>query len=176
MRVWDRVVRTTHWTLAAAVALAWCSTLGWGLAHWHEPAGYAAAAVVLVRVVWGFVGSRHARFCQFVRPPGEVLEHLRQLLARCDRPAVGHNPAGGWMVVALLAATGATALSGWLYTTDRYWGVDWLARLHAQLAWLLLALVVLHLGGVTVMSLRHRRNLVRAMFTGDQRTPGEPRA
>ena len=79
---------------------------------------------------------------------------------------IGHNPLGGWMVLALLANLGALGFTGWLYTTDMFWGYGWLADLHQALAWALLALVALHIAGMLWTSRAHRENLVRAMFTG----------
>jgi len=82
---------------------------------------------------------------------------------------IGHNPLGGWMIVALLIIIAAAGLSGWLYTTDAYWGVKWVADLHEALSDILLGLVALHLGGVALASFRHRENLVAAMLHGRKR-------
>ncbi|WP_427911830.1 cytochrome b/b6 domain-containing protein [Ramlibacter sp. MMS24-I3-19] len=169
--VWDTAVRCLHWLLVATVAIAWLSSLA--LLGWHEPAGYAAAAIVAARVAWGFTGSRHARFASFVRGPAAVAAYGRRVLARRERRYLGHNPLGGWMVLALLACVGALGVTGWLYTaTDLFWGEAWLERVHAALAWLLLALIALHVAGVVFTSLRQRENLVRAMVTGAKQAPG----
>lgn len=163
-------MRSLHWLLCAAVAAAWLTTLA--LLQWHEPVGYAAAAVVAARIAWGFLGGGHSRFGSFVRGPRVTLGYAARVLAHREPRYVGHNPLGGWMVVSLLACVAALAATGWLYTaTDRFWGEPWLERLHALLAWSLLALIVLHVVGVVLTSIRHRENLVRAMLDGEKRAP-----
>lgn len=171
VHVWDAGVRGLHWLLVATVAAAWLTTLG--LLRWHEPAGYAAAAIVAARVGWGFVARGHARFASFVRGPRATLAYAARVLGHREPRYLGHNPLGGWMVLALLACAAALGLTGWLYTaTDRFWGEAWLERLHAVLAWLLLALIGLHVLGVLFASVRHRENLVRAMVDGAKAAPG----
>ena len=173
MRVWDGLVRTLHWTLAAAVAVCWIS------GHWpprdfdavHHTAGYVAAAAVALRLAWGLAGSGHARLSQFVRGPRAGLAYARALRAGREPRYIGHNPLGGWMVLALWATAAALSLSGWLFTTDWLWGYQWLSDLHAQLAWFIAALVCCHLCGVALTSWRHRENLVAAMFSGRKRAP-----
>lgn len=173
VHVWDGLVRVLHWTLAGAVAT--CLISGhWPPSHfddWHHTAGYVAGAAIALRLAWGFVGSRYARLAQFVRGPRAVLAYARALRAGREPRHLGHNPLGGWMVLALWSTAAAAALTGWLYTTDWLWGYDWLSELHAWLAWGLVALVIGHLGGVAATSWRHRENLVGAMFSGDKRAP-----
>ena len=170
IRVWDPFVRAFHWALAACFAAAWLSPENWeGL---HDAAGYAAGALVALRVVWGFVGPGYARFAQFVRSPETVIAYLRAIKDGSERRYIGHNPAGGAMIVVLLAAIAATAVSGWLLTTDAFWGSTALQHVHSAFAHGVLALVVLHLGGVLLASLRHRENLARAMVVGVKRTAG----
>jgi cytochrome b len=171
IQVWDRLVRLLHWTLVAAIATAWLSTLHIGIGWAHEPAGYVAASAVSIRLVWGWAGRRYARFAQFVRRPSVVLAYGRQLWRQQEPRHIGHNPLGGWMVVALLAYVAGTALTGWLQTTDRYWGSEPLELIHTWMAWGLLGLIALHLIGVIFTSLRHRENLVRAMITGRKAPP-----
>lgn len=172
--VWDALVRVLHWTLAAAVATCWISG-HWPPRHfddWHHTAGYVAAGAVTLRLIWGFAagpGARYARLAQFVRGPRAVLAYARSLRSGQERRYLGHNPLGGWMVLALWGTAAALSLSGWLYTTDWLWGYEWLSDLHAWLAWGLLTLVVGHLGGVALTSWRHRENLVAAMFSGRKR-------
>lgn len=171
MRVWDRLLRSLHWLLAASIVTAWTS------GHWqprwfdavHHTAGYVAAAAVLLRLVWGFAGSRYARFAQFVRSPRATLVYAQQLRAGRAPRHIGHNPLGGWMVLALLSTAAALSLSGYLYTTDWLWGYEWLFDLHAALAWLILVLVMGHLAGVALSCWQHRENLVAAMFSGRKR-------
>ncbi len=171
IRVWDPLVRGSHWALAASFAVAWLTSKNWeGL---HVASGYVAGGLVALRVVWGFLGPRYARFTQFVRSPGTVIDYLRAIKDGSESRYIGHNPAGGAMIVVLLAAMAATAVSGWLLTTDAFWGSTVMQHGHSLLAHGVLALVVVHLVGVVLASLRHRENLVRAMIVGVKR-PSEP--
>jgi cytochrome b len=169
VKVWDPWVRTGHWTLAASVAAAWLTREGWGA--WHEWVGYAALLLVALRLAWGWAGPRYARFAQFVRGPRETMGYARAVLGGLERRYVGHNPLGAWMILALLAVTALASLSGWLYTTDAFWGDERVEDLHEALAMLLLALAALHVTGVVGASLRHRENLVGAMIHGRKRPP-----
>ncbi|MGE3992450.1 cytochrome b/b6 domain-containing protein, partial [Pseudorhodoplanes sp.] len=108
-----------------------------------------------------------------VRPPREVLAYLRDVaLLRAPR-YIGHNPAGGAMIIALLAALMGTAITGYMMTTDAYWGAKWVEEVHQTLANLTMGLVVVHVLGVLVASFEHRENLVKAMITGRKRAKGE---
>ncbi|MFI5445415.1 cytochrome b/b6 domain-containing protein [Polaromonas sp. UC242_47] len=171
IKVWDRLIRLLHLVLVASVVVAWSSTLGQGFVKAHEPAGYIALAVVAIRVIWGFCGSHYARFSQFVCGKGEVLHYADQLRTGKEPRYIGHNPLGGWMVLLLLGLVASLGLTGWLYTTDYFWGMAWLDTLHHALAWALLVLIALHLAGVAFTSLRHRENLVAAMFSGRKPAP-----
>ena len=164
LKVWDRTVRVLHWVLVLSVAIAWLST--WRVGDLHQPAGYVALAAVLLRGVWGFVGGRYARFRQFVRSPRATLVYLRLLVQRREARYIGHNPLGGWMIMALMGCVSGLGLTGWLYTTDRFWGDEFIDHLHQALAWALLGMIVLHVAGVIFASIRHRENLVRAMVDG----------
>ena len=168
-RVWDPVVRLFHWSLVACFVLAYLTRHDSETIH--HLAGYAAGGLVTLRIVWGLLGTRYARFSQFVRHPATVLSYLRDIATGREARHIGHNPAGGAMVLALIAAMLATATSGWMMTTDRWWGVEWVGTLHAYSAHVLVLLVLLHLAGVALASLRHRENLVRAMVTGRKRPP-----
>ncbi|QPC95232.1 cytochrome b/b6 domain-containing protein [Mesorhizobium sp. INR15] len=167
VRVWDWVVRCFHWALVLCFATAWFTSHSSEV--FHHIAGYAAAALVAIRLVWGFVGTPYARFSQFVRDPVTVLHYLLAILSGREARYIGHNPAGGAMVIALIAAMGSTALTGWLMTTDAYFGVSWIEAAHSLAAHGLLLFVFLHIGGVVLASLRHRENLVLAMITGRKR-------
>jgi cytochrome b len=167
VQVWDPLVRIGHWLLALSIAAAWFTREGWGLTH--EVIGYVSLGVIGARLIWGFFGTPHARFADFVRGPRATLRYVRLLLAGREPRYLGHNPLGAWMIAALLATALATALSGWLYTTDRYWGVEWVERLHGTLTDVLLVLVALHVTGVLFASRRHRENLIAAMFHGRKR-------
>ena len=170
MRVWDPLVRIAHWTLVAAIVTAWFTRHGGGRVH--EWAGYAVLVIVAVRIAWGFSGPRYARFAQFVRAPAATLRYGTQVLTGQEPRHIGHNPLGGWMIVFLLVTALLTAGSGWLYTTDRFWGIEWVERTHLWLTYLLLALAALHITGAIVESVRHRENLIAAMFHGNKREAG----
>jgi cytochrome b len=150
----------------------------------HVWAGYTIIGLILFRLIWGLVGTRHARWSDFVRKPGEITAYLKDALRFRAPRYLGHNPAGGAMVVALLAGLIATALAGVaVYGAQELsgplapvfgglsegWG-HLLEDVHEVLANLTLLLVVLHLAGVAFASLQHRENLVRAMITGLKRS------
>jgi cytochrome b len=166
MPVWDPVVRIAHWTLAACVIAAWFTR---GAAH--DWLGYGALGVVALRLVWGWIGPRHARFGQFVRAPAPTLAYARAVAQGRGPRYLGHNPLGAWMIVVLLAMVALAAASGWLASSDRFWGVEWLQETHHLLADALLGLATLHVAGVAYTSWRHRENLVRAMVTGRKAPP-----
>lgn len=112
VKVWDPLVRLFHWSLVTAFAIAWLT--GDEESRLHELAGYAVVGLVLVRVVWGFVGTRYARFSDFVYRPSAVMGYAREMLAGKPKHYLGHNPLGGMMIIALLVsllATGATGLA-----------------------------------------------------------------
>ncbi|HKZ72690.1 MAG TPA: cytochrome b/b6 domain-containing protein [Steroidobacteraceae bacterium] len=169
VKVWDPVVRTTHWLLVFGVVSAWLTRHAAG--SWHEWLGYGALAVIAIRFVWGLRGPPHARFAQFIRSPTETLRYARQVLAGHEPRYLGHNPLGGWMIVALLLDVALVGASGWLYTTDAFWGVEWVERVHSLLADSLLVLAALHVSGVVFSSWRHRENLLIAMLHGRKRAP-----
>ena len=172
VKVWDRAVRLLHWTLVLAVALAWISTEWGGGAH--QPAGYVALAAVLLRAAWGLGRSGsggYARFAQFVRGPRRTLHYAVQVLQHREPRHVGHNPLGGWMVLALMGCVAGLGLTGWAYTSDWLWGDARVEALHIGLAWTLLGLAALHVAGVVFTSRRHRENLLRAMLDGRKRAP-----
>ena len=168
IKVWDPLVRILHWSLVLGIVTAWLTRQGAREAH--ELIGYAVLGVVILRILWGFSGTQYAQFSQFVASPVSTLKYLKQILAGTEERHVGHNPLGGWMIVALLAAIALVSLSGWLYTTDEFWGVEWVAELHEVLTYFLLALIALHLAGVAFTSYRQRENLVAAMLHGRKRT------
>ena len=166
VRVWDRPVRVLHWALVLSLALSWLGTFA--IAGAHQPLGYLALAIVLLRLLWGGIGSPYARFAQFVRGPRATWAYLAAVLQRREPRHLGHNPLGACMVLALLANVAGLGLTGWLYTTDRFWGDASVEQVHLALAWTLLGLVLLHVAGVLFTSLRQRENLVTAMFSGDK--------
>jgi cytochrome b len=166
-RVWDPIVRIFHWSLVLSFGIAWVTSHS--SEEIHQWAGYFAAALILLRLLWGVVGTRHARFSEFVRDPATIMRYVSAVLAGREARYIGHNPAGGAMVLALMAAMALTALTGWMMTTDVYFGVAWVGLAHDMIAHALLLLVVVHISGVIFSSFRHRENLVAAMFTGRKR-------
>ena len=167
--VWDRFVRLAHWTLAATVIGAWLTRHSAGRAH--DWLGYAALIILAARLLWGIRGSHHARFRSFVRAPRATWRYAKQFLIHSEPRHVGHNPLGAWMIIALIVSVVSVSATGWLFTTDAYWGVEWVAELHEWLSDILVALVVLHVAGVVLASVRHRENLVAAMVHGRKRAP-----
>ena len=167
--VWDPFVRLFHWSMVACFAVAWFSAAYSDDVHMW--AGYVAAALVAFRLIWGLAGSRHARFSDFVRSPATVFGYLRDVAVNRETRYIGHNPAGGAMILVLLAAISLTAFTGWLETTDAYYGVAWVQDGHSYIAHFMLVLIALHLCGVVVASVRHKENLARAMITGRKRAP-----
>lgn len=174
VRVWDPLVRLFHWTVVTGVFVAWF-TEDWRSVH--KFTGYVVLGAVLVRIVWGFTGTRHARFADFVRGPREVLGYALDVLRGREPRHLGHNPLGGAMVVALLVTLLVVTVSGWMMTLDAFWGEDWVEDLHETAVNLLIfGLVPLHLAGVVFTSLRERVNLVKAMITGVKELPADEAA
>ena len=191
VRVWDPVVRIGHWTLVLAFFVAYFTEDDFLTLHvW---AGYLVILVVAIRLVWGLIGTRHARFSDFVRSPAAVLRYMRDLVGHRARRYIGHNPAGGAMILALLISLSGTAYSGLvLYAVEEDAGplAGWVAdeqehsdtnehedeareefweELHELFVNLTLLLVVLHVIGVLHGSFVDRENLVKAMVTGRKR-------
>lgn len=165
--VWDPFVRLFHWCTVGLVAVAFFSDADRPV---HDTAGYLVIVLVLARVGWGIAGSRYARFDDFLAPPERILAYLRDILAGRARRYVGHNPAGGAMIVVLLVSLLITAGSGWLSETDTFFGISWVSHLHHRAAHLLLLLAGLHVVGVVASSMLHGENLLLAMITGRKRT------
>jgi cytochrome b len=164
--VWDPLVRLLHWTLAAGVVVAYASGDHGG--RLHEWVGYVALGAGLLRIAWGFLGSRHARFADFVPGPAGLAAYCRSLARGREPRYVGHNPLGGaWilLMLALVAATGATGV------VLAYREIHVVEELHEALAAGLMVAAAIHLAGVAWESLRHGENLVRAMVTGRKRAP-----
>jgi cytochrome b len=171
--VWDLPVRITHWLLLACVAGCWATHYaGVEWFHWHRRLGYAVLVLVVFRVVWGFAGTRHARFANFLRGPRAIVEYLRS-----GRETAGHNPLGALGVVAMLALLGVQATTG-LFANDEIMNAGpfygWISPAtsnrmtslhHANSDWLL-ALIAVHVLAVGWYAFVRRRALVRAMITG----------
>jgi cytochrome b len=165
VRVWDPFVRLFHWTLVLLFAAAYLT--GDELDRAHELLGYAIIALLVARIAWGFVGSEHARFQDFVFSPATVLAYARDTLAGKARRSLGHNPLGGVMVLLLIVGLLVTAGTGWLLTGPAE--SHWLEEVHEVAANGMLLLIALHVAGVLFSSLVHGENLVRGMITGMKR-------
>ena len=168
LRVWDPFVRVFHWSLVSCVLVNFFvvddgETL-------HQLVGYTASALVVARLVWGFVGSPHARFADFFPTPARLRAHLAAIRAGRHDFQPGHNPLGALMMLALMTLVLALGLTGFLQTTDLFWGEEWLEELHAGLATTLIALAGIHAAAAIVIGRLERVNLVGAMITGIKRT------
>ncbi|MGC4396715.1 cytochrome b/b6 domain-containing protein [Hydrogenophaga sp. T2] len=163
-RVWDPFVRVFHWSLVTCVVLN-----QWVLEEGdppHEWAGYTAAGLVGLRVLWGFIGTRHARFADFWPTPQRVRQHLAALGRGEHLHTPGHNPLGALMMLALMGLVLLLGFTGWLQGTDRFWGNEAVQELHEGLAEALLWLAGLHAVAALVMGRLERTRLVKAMVTG----------
>jgi cytochrome b len=181
IKVWDPVVRVFHWGLVIAFAVAYLTEDE--AMKVHLAAGYTVLGLVLFRILWGFVGSPHARFSDFIFRPGVVSAYLKDIALRRARRYLGHNPAGGVMIVLLLVSLLGVSFTGLaVYAADEhagplaFWlggvGERWEHRLeewHEFLSNFTVMLVLFHVIGVLVESVLHRESLVAAMFTGYKR-------
>jgi cytochrome b len=180
VRVWDPFVRVFHWLLVLLFTLAYLTGEDW--LSLHVNAGYAVFGLVLMRVLWGVVGTPHARFSDFVYRPATVVAYVKDTLALRARRYLGHNPAGGAMIVLMLVSLIAVSVSGVaVYGIEKGAGPlamlggsvefmeDAIEEVHEFFANFMVLLVLVHIAGVFVESLIHRENLVKAMLTGHKR-------
>jgi cytochrome b len=167
VRVWDAPVRVTHWLMVLCFAGAWLSAESERWRLLHLTLGYTLAGLVAFRLAWGLVGTRHARFADFVRAPGAALGYLRDLLQGRAPHHSGHNPAGALAIVGLLGLAALTTGLGWALEQDL--AGHWLEEAHEAAAVAMLVVAGVHVLGVIAGSLAHRENLVRAMVTGRKR-------
>lgn len=166
VKVWDPLVRLFHWSLAACIFGAFLVEEGDTAHQWL---GYTALGLIAFRVLWGLVGTRHARFSDWVRGPRAVATYLRERLTGRSQRRLGHNPAAAVMILLLMAGVAAVGLTGWMQTLDAYWGAEWLEELHEALAYGLLALIGVHVLAAIVESVHYRDNLIAAMVHGRKR-------
>ena len=170
--VWDMPVRVFHWVLALCFAGAWLTSESEYWKLWHVSFGYSMALLIAFRLVWGLVGTRYARFMQFVRGPAAVKAYFISYLQGKPQHHVGHNPAGALAILAIIGTVLVTVASG--YAAYEEIGGDWLSGIHEAMASLLMGIVVLHIAAVLLTSVFHKENLVRAMLTGKKLIlPGE---
>jgi cytochrome b len=181
IKVWDLPVRLFHWLLVALIALAWGTETSNHM-EWHVWCGYAILTLLLFRIVWGLIGSDTARFSRFLKSPVAALRHLSHIYRREEDRTVGHNPAGGWMVLVMLALVGVQAGTG-LFANDDLLTEgplmhfvsksqsDWLSHVHSLNFKLVEAVIVLHLLAVLAYAVLKRQNLLWPMITGTKRLP-----
>ena len=162
--IWDLPTRLFHWSLALGFAACYLTGEDDRWALLHITSGYMITGLLGFRCLWGFLGSRHARFSDFVKSPRHVGLYLRDFFRGKPAHFAGHNPAGGWAIMALILIGIGVCLSGILLLEEVPWPpLEWL---HDAAAQAMLGLVGLHLLGVLLGSLLHRENLVKAMITG----------
>ena len=188
IKVWDPLLRLFHWSLVAAIAIAWLTAEESEI--WHNWLGYIALGLIGFRLVWGLIGPRYARFTQFICGPQEVIGYAKDMLGKREKRYIGHNPLGSVMVIVLLATTAATGVTGWLIAEPTRMVMlpempafvapafadsgedehedEALEEIHEIFANLLLLLIFLHVVGVIYASRRHKENLARAMVTGQK--------
>ncbi|GAB4090274.1 cytochrome b/b6 domain-containing protein [Hydrogenophaga soli] len=162
--VWDLFVRIFHWTLVGCVLLNYV-VLEEGETP-HQWVGYLASTLVMARIVWGFIGSRHARFSDFFPTPSRLKHHVRAMLTRQPDHHWGHNPLGAMMMLLLMSLVLSLGVTGWMQGTDAYFGEEWLQELHELLANTLVLSAGLHAMAALVMGRIERTRLIKAMVTG----------
>jgi cytochrome b len=182
MRIWDLPTRVFHWTLVVLIFTSWLSAkLDW--MRIHVLCGYAILTLLLFRIVWGFIGSDTARFARFLKHPFAAIRHLSHLAHREPDTEVGHNAAGGWMVVVMLAILIVQTITGLCANDDvftegplaRIVGKDrsdWLTHIHSVNFTLIEIVVAAHVLAIVIYRLLKGHNLLWPMITGKKRLPG----
>jgi cytochrome b len=183
--VWDRPVRIVHWLIVILLAALVVTGLKKGdWLAWHMRAGQVLLTLVIFRVIWGFVGSQHARFRAFLRGPRAVTRYARSLARPPHEPHATHNPLGGWMVMLLIAGLLVQAGSGLFANDDVLWDgplVKWVTKetsdaitsVHRRFWWVLLGFAAAHITAAVSYLVVFRENLIHAMVTGRKRLPPE---
>jgi cytochrome b len=183
VEVWDAPTRLFHWTLLALIGLAWLTAEDEGsLGQIHMLIGETVAGLLVFRLIWGFVGGEHARFADFAAGPNAIIAHISEVMSPSPRRHLGHNPLGGLAVFLILLTTGFIVVSGLFSGEDEMrgplsgLGPD-LGEVHEAAFVVLQVLVVVHVFGVIVESMKARDPLVPAMIRGwKPRRPDEPGA
>lgn len=191
VKVWDIAVRTFHWSLAILFLVSYLT--GDDESDIHTFSGYAIIGLLIFRIIWGIIGSKYARFSNFIYGISATMEYAKSMLTLKPKRYIGHNPLGGWMILALILSLIATTWSGLAvygskghgplagnfdivissamadddnHKHDSDDGNEFLEEIHEFFANFTLFLALLHIGGVLVSSIMHRENLVRSMITG----------
>ena len=162
--VWDLPTRAFHWLLVLCFAGAWLTSESERLQMIHYAFGYSACALVLFRLVWGLIGTKYARFSQFIKAPSEIIGHLKGLLSGHEHSSPGHNPVGGLVMLGLMLAILVIGLTGY-FSIKEFLG-NLMSEAHEAIASLTLGLVIIHVVAAIVMSLLQKENLVKAMVDG----------
>jgi len=164
IQVWDPLIRFFHWSIVILVCLN-LFILEEGEAP-HRYVGYSVGILLLVRLLWGFIGSRYARFSQWWPKKDSVLSYVNQLKQRQHPYYLGHNPLGALMILALLLGLAGTVLSGWMTTWDAFWGDDWLKEVHGVFANALMLAAGIHAAAVLLTDKLTDHGLLKAMLSG----------
>ena len=164
VKVWDWPVRVFHWTLAASVIGAYVTGESEDFERLHHTLGWVAAGLIAFRVVWGLVGTRYARFSEFIRGPAQVWAYIKSLRSGQPQHFVGHNPVGAVAVILLMGLTALSIYTGWLALAED--AAEWLEEAHEIAANTLITVVLVHVIGVLWSSRTHGENLLKAMLTG----------
>ena len=185
IKVWDLFIRIFHWSLVSVFAVAYLTEDDFMTVHVY--AGYLIAGLIGLRILWGLVGTRHARFIDFVQKPRVVRAYIKDVIGFRAKRYVGHNPAGGAMVIALMLSLIMTLFFGMLtYGAMEFSGpfagmvsgvgddtAHVFKEIHEFFANATLGLVLLHVAGVLLASFQHHENLVRSMITGRKKVEGD---
>ncbi len=167
IKVWDILVRFTHWAVAIGILANLAITEDGST--WHEYVGYTVVGLVAMRLLWGLIGTKYARFSNFFPTPKRIKTHLKTFKNKqMDENHLGHNPFGALMMFALWGVIIVLGVSGYLMGTDQFWGVDEIEEIHEILANSLYVLVPVHVLSAIVMGKLQRQNLVKAMITGNK--------
>lgn len=166
--MWDPLVRIVHWGVAALVVVELFNEAGAN--PWHRGLGYAAGALVLIRLAWGLFGPRPARLATMARSARNAIAYARSLSIERGELAPGHNPLGAWMAFTLWTLVLFAVLTGGMLRLDAFWGEETVEQVHTVASYLLGGCAVLHVAGVVTTSLLYRVNLVAAMITGKKRS------
>ncbi|MCE1160939.1 MAG: cytochrome b/b6 domain-containing protein [Burkholderiales bacterium] len=167
--VWDPLVRLLHWILAILVIANFLNEDG---KFYHRWIGYTATAIVVMRIIWGFVGTKHARFSDWFPTPSRVVEYTRLKLKGQAPRYIGHNPLGAVMMLLLIVLVLNQGLTGFMMGTDQFFGEKWLEEWHEIASNLILVAIGLHVLGAIFESIKTRENLPLAMIHGKKRPHG----
>ena len=162
--VWDLPVRVFHWLLVISFAGAWLTSEGEAQQMVHYAFGYSACALVIFRIIWGIVGTRYARFTEFIKGPAETMHYIKSLLMGIKQAGLGHNPAGALVMISLMILIILIGLTG-------YWSIkgflgDIMSGAHEAISSLALGFVVIHVAVAIIMSFMQKENLMSSMVTG----------